>query len=414
MDKICRPCPQKCKSCSNEYYLCSECYPGFRGVSCNLNCNNTCGGDRSCLKDFPYTCNISCQDGVQCQQCPPQCNAPCIYSKGHVNCSSCTKSNTYDSDCKLCPIGCSSCQGPDAYCISCQAGFSGDQCQGICPEGCNEVVTGFKCSKQNNQIICNNGCKPLYYGPDCKPCGSNCVKCDNYGTCRQCKVGFYGETCALTCPSGCGGNDKCSAIQNVLTCAQGCDKGYYGDDCNNTCPAHCYNRQCEQKTGTCLNCDDGYYGDRCDQRCDHCSNDDACFQNNGTCVHGCDDGYYGDACSDTCSFNCYSGQCQRTTGKCFKCVSGHYGNMCYLSCDNIGGTCCNPSTGDCISCFSGYFGKKCQYNCTAFCLGGDGSCAFGDGAITRYLPNPPDCNTIREYTLMISIESLHHKFSVSQ
>ena len=250
-----------------------------------------------------------------------------------------------DQICRPCPRTCKSCigQGPDPYCTSCQAGFSGDQCQGTCPEGCNEVVTGFKCSQQNSRIICNNGCKPLYYGPDCKPCSSSCLACDNLtGTCRQCKVGFYGETCTRTCPSGCGGNDECSVIQNLLTCAHECDTGYYGDDCNNICSTHCYNRECEQKTGTCLSCDSGYYGDRCDQRCDHCSHDDTCFQNNGTCVHGCDDGYYGDACSDTCSINCYSGQCQRQTGKCFKCVSGHYGYMCNLSCPSTGCKCCNP------------------------------------------------------------------------
>ena len=350
-----------------------------------------------------------------------------------------------DNDCNPCPDGCSSCQEPDAYCVSCQPGFNGDQCQDMCPEGCNEVTTGSKCTTQNNQIICVNGCKPLYYDTDCKPCGSKCVTCDNSGICAQCNVGFYGSTCANTCSHTCGGNGECSFIQNILTCNHGCDQGYYGDACNKTCQNNCKNI-CERQTGKCLGCVSGFYGDMCDQRCEHCSNDDTCFQNNGTCVHGCDNGYYGDVCLQTCPSFCSNGECQRQTGKCVSCVStyfsdtcdkrcehcsgdktcfqyngtcvhgcdiGYYGSECNQQCPQMCASDCHRTTGECTSCVPGNYGNNCQLSCSSNCDGpksceqSDGNCTHG--CVTGYLP--PAC-TVSEYSFIIILCRVQNKRSV--
>ena len=345
----CKSCPRKCFTCTNEQN-CTICHSGYTGTVCSDSCPR-------CKKNCPDLC----QDGL------------CTYSHGHVTCNSCANT-TYDSDCKPCPIGCSSCQEPDAYCTSCQAGFSGDQCLDTCPEGCKDMVPGVKCrTENNNQIICKNGCNPLYYGPDCKPCGLNCSVCDNQsGICSQCKHGFYDTSCSSTCPKSCGIDNKCS-VENSgsLICAYGCDQGHHGDGCSELCSANCGNKTCKQQDGHCFSCVDGYYGDKCNQNCTHCSFNNVCIQYNGTCVHGCEYGYHGSKCNLRCPQKCSSEGCNR-------------------------------STGDCVSCEAAFFGNKCQYNCSVHCVG-DRSCAFGNGTCvhgceTGYLA--PNC-TIREYSFLI-------------
>ncbi|XP_062610046.1 multiple epidermal growth factor-like domains protein 11 [Saccostrea cucullata] len=88
-----------------------------------------------------------------------------------------------------------------------------------------------------------------------------------------CKVGSYGENCALVCNDTCIGCDRANGI-----CDSGFHPGWKGKFCDEEC-------------------DLGLHGEDCSMQCGHCLESLPCHAINGSCLHGCAAGYEGFLCN---------------------------------------------------------------------------------------------------------------------
>ncbi|XP_062577678.1 tyrosine-protein kinase receptor Tie-1-like, partial [Saccostrea cucullata] len=131
------------------------------------------------------------------------------------------------------------------------------------------------------------GCPRNHYGSPCRPCLSNCDKCNAIDGSCICQAGYTG-----------------------VNCTDVCSNNTYGANCVYSC-GHCYNDTCNHVTGNCLfgctegwtsskcnqACSSGYYGRDCTQRCSsHCITPYLCERFNGTCIGGCATGWTNDTC----------------------------------------------------------------------------------------------------------------------
>ena len=113
----------------------------------------------------------------------------------------------------------------DGLCL-CRSGYIGDSCNrviGICPRNC----TGHgACDERTATCVCDPG----FTGADCglvdSPCPRDCMgngRCSR-GLC-QCKAGYSGRDCSVTCLNRCSGHGDC--LNGTCYCAA----GWQGDDC---------------------------------------------------------------------------------------------------------------------------------------------------------------------------------------
>ena len=215
---------------------------------------------------------IKCETGYylseqSCNQCPLDC-ADCL---GPSTCTDCV-SGRYGAQCETtCRDACLDCDS-SSKCTECIPGRFGQYCQLYCPLGCIDIV----CNKDTGK--CLEGCRHGYYlnGDDCSRCPENCARCSDRHHCTTCLSGYYGTSCASTCPSNCK-NQVCNKSLGV--CTEGCTDGYFldGNNCV-SCPVQC--ESCADLS-VCIECKTGYWGLQCEHDCPgsclRCANDGQCI-----------------------------------------------------------------------------------------------------------------------------------------
>jgi len=127
--------------------------------------------------------------------------------------------------------------GCGAGVCSCSAGYEGETCNSICPEGTFGLDCAQKCDcyPSNNTQLCHHVtgdcmCQPNFRG----------VQCETY-----CPKGSVDSACNGLC--NCMNDGSCSSDKRRCLCQRGwtgdycekpCSPGFYGKNCTQTCP-HC-------------------------------------------------------------------------------------------------------------------------------------------------------------------------------
>ncbi|XP_052772817.1 uncharacterized protein LOC128211790 isoform X2 [Mya arenaria] len=306
----------------------------------------------------------------------------------------------------------------DNYCFDgCVDTIFGHRCHNPCPGNC------FTCGQAEGRPC--NSCKDTFYDTDnnCnKKCSVGCEddKCNNDGTCSQCKANFEGNACE-TCIQGQYGVDcaKTCLHQNCrCTYHDGCEScktGFYGRNtlCQTTCSKGCLvdvcndNGTCSQckanfEGNTCETCIQGQYGVDCAETCLHqncrCTYHDGC--------ESCKTGFYGKntSCQTTCSKGCLNGVCngngtckcrQEFTGSsCTECIAGNYGEDCNMNCSD-GCTVRNCTrNGTCYQCKAGSYGEQCNDMCSVGC--GNGVCMRNGECTCKVNFNGTKCDMCKD------------------
>ena len=426
------------KTCQLDGHCIEGCLDPLKlGDFCNMTCNLTFPGCKTCrIEGGQFECNDTCSAG--CEICGPPCTK-CQRGLwlGGTECYNCSMRVTYCvacsgvNDCTECQPGyfghkCEKCPGhclefeSETNCSKCETGWQGTKCQcgpnckqngtgvedwcaddGKCTAGCLDGKMADNCQGNCTEYCerCNqdNGkcelCKAGHYDifDQChKKCG-HCMdnKCDiDDGLCvTECKNGYHGPRCNMTCGENCEPNicDKASGE------CEKCKKGYHGKSCENTCNPNC-NGSCIKPTGSCVDCKDGFWGDKCERNCSAGCRMNQCDKV-GECIHGCKEGMFGEFCNKNCSVNCLL-SCDPGSGYCHDCTPSRYGLFCNESCSTNCGprlvgdpVTCQQNSGRCDFCKQGLYGDLCDYNCpktcarpimvmkTTFCVRQDGSCS---------------------------------------
>eukprot|EP00760_Papus_ankaliazontas_P018596 PhM_4_TR17551/c1_g1_i1/m.72348 len=262
----------KC-TCESGYTLedCSMACPGGVRTPCNL---------RGVCKSGVCQCEIGWQ-GMSCDIPCPGGSFPCY---GHGTCNALGRCECYNDDrgrysgqdCTTCLAGyhgadCSDkCVGgeTDDHGCHCYKGWAGASCQIPCPgvrEGnicsghgiCRDGNTNFgTCACDENYFTanCSMFCTPerclqveVKRHAVCHPSSGACV-CRNDVQhwagrfCDECRSGWWGQACSLTCP--CNDHGTCDQNTGVCSCFRGNATGFWGG-------------------ANCDKCADGYVGVRC-------------------------------------------------------------------------------------------------------------------------------------------------------
>nr|XP_022307678.1 receptor-type tyrosine-protein phosphatase gamma-like [Crassostrea virginica] len=169
------PCPRNCLYgvCDIINGDCTGCVAGYKGRTCNEECNNHKYG-LMCKQ----TCG-SCYGGKQCD---------------HVN-GSCTN-------------GCEAGLFGDKCDEECLPGVYGNNCQNKCSMNCGVPES---CDRKFGE--CAGGCQKGWLKP-------NCV--------TKCHSGTYGQDCTQSCGE-CIAKEACHYITGA--CMNGCERGYQGMEC---------------------------------------------------------------------------------------------------------------------------------------------------------------------------------------
>ena len=285
-----------------------------------------------------------------------------------------------------------------------------DKCQ------CFEKYSGVLCDECNAQFAhgkctgpCNITDTVLYYGPRCE---NKCDRTMEHGTCTSdgplCDENFSGPACDVTCDAPCGPNETCENGK----CQ--CKKGYYGDDCSLTCGDPPCNNKGVCTHGVC-SCRDMFKGVHCEVMCKGdvrpCNGHGTCL-GDGSCE--CDAGWEArDDCSCnslvTCNGkgNCTADGCECEPGYLADCdvCEDNYANIegecvpcsgCVNGkCENVDGAakcvCDENFTGDdCSNCDDDFYPHG---TCDTFCDCGDHGTCTPDGKGCTCAPNfaEPDC-----------------------
>ncbi|XP_046578108.1 tyrosine-protein kinase receptor Tie-1-like isoform X2 [Haliotis rubra] len=202
-------CGAKCLSC--DYSVCTECVYGWYGTDCTEECQGCWYG--KCVKE----------DG-RCVQCQP---------------------GYHSNDCNVpCPRGCRASSDGNRYCDrhtercleGCVPGRWGHQCQKLCPGNCDQSAC------HQDAGTCLLGCTHGWFGQLCdKPCPENCLhnRCNLFrGYCGQCKPGYIGEKCGLSCTNCVDNVCTYNELLSSVRCTKGCVRGWSGEDCLTRCSKH--------------------------------------------------------------------------------------------------------------------------------------------------------------------------------
>ena len=338
LDDICKPCPNRCNTCSSprSCFYCTKFYywgPAcqYDCTGCYTSCNRNYGCSSGCDRNY-YQAYAVDKNGYVCLRCPGECQDCtsatecdiCVLGRWgsacKYNCTGCSKEcdkvNGCESRCLSgyyreasengfvcmgCSHACETCSNA-TLCQTCTHGRWGNLCQYNC-SGCSsdcDVVKG-----------CESGCLPRYYrnsDGSCRKCSVNCIEghCDRTnGQCTEgCLSGFGAPRCDQGCPNGC----LTCAQNNASVCMQ-CDFGLFGSTCEQTCSDNCKRvgpgfPVCLMTDGSCLNgCENGHWGKHCSLACEPGCLDDVCNETNGVCLIGCKENYYGDTCVNKCDGN---------------------------------------------------------------------------------------------------------------
>ncbi len=342
-----RNCSMKCSKnclgeiCNNITGYCFQCKDKFYGNFCEYECPNNC---IKCNRENGEC--ITCEKNYylkdeKCIECSNDClNKTCNNITGE--CDKCKDNHRYGKFCEeKCPENCLEkesepiCNRTTGTCEDCKEFFRGPNCSNCIEKHYNLSTCQENCSNYCSNNLCNDEtgkcdeCVKSRYGDFCEKICQNCT--DNgctrvEGYCIQCDNNFYRE-----------GNicDKCP--DNCESCTDGkcdnCKEGFKGEKCHLTCDTGC-ERSCDKLNGECSNCKNGYYGKYCNLTCDGCH--EICIQENGECVdHLCKDQYYNsDKCDKNCSDKCKNNECDLYTGECIYCDNYNWGKECEKYCNN--------------------------------------------------------------------------------
>ena len=424
---------------------CEECIFNYTGLDCDKNCNFNCDlSDKiNCEKDGK--CN-KCKINFYSDNCSLKCNENCLIDSIENNCDKkngkckICKDNFFGDFCeKKCEENCIKCNKENGTCIKCNETYYlnennncikcsdnctnniciengiciscsnynnyGNFCNLTCPIHCNKTIEKeYFCNKTNGD--CNFGCEKNYESSKCDNCingyyldkdNISCIKCSENcesidseicdkknGYCKQCKNGFWNNTCNNQCININLCKDKKCFQENGLCincidsyykdkdkmckkCPEnctyncnlndGCEKCEinFGKWCNLSCPNNCLNNKCDKVKGECFECKNNFYGINCTKNCNNCNNN--CFKQNGECInHLCKNNFYGGLkCENKCNENCING-CDLYNGFCIHCKNKtKFGKNCEFNCDN---DCLEDDRIDCCYVKSNDFEKK--------------------------------------------------------
>ena len=420
-----------CKTCINHYNPNDECKTCLYHYNPNDKCN-------SCINYYDpnnecKTCMNYYNPDDDCKTCLNHYNPDdkCKTCLNHYdiksNCTKCEVNFDESNSCKTCiknyniSNNCTTCNNYfdiETKCQKCLTGYYGEQCDKLCPEGCNTTIENC----DQNRGYCYE-CKDLYYGyPDCqhksqiphcikveediffhrekcikcetkyylsdnecKECSVNCTDklCeDETGKCYSCSsLNVYGDFCEQICSPFCVDDFKNETLcdRDKGTCNYGCKPGNFSNDkcdgcypgfypidkgCNLECSDNCENKMnCDEKDGSCPACNIGFWGKNCTQICSEQCKKRECSHEDGKCLE-CVDGFYKNKTSGdclSCPENCID--CE-DEDKCTSCIEGKYGiNQCKEQCsEHCEGDSCEIEKGKC-NCQSKYFGEKCESIC---------------------------------------------------
>ncbi|WAR16799.1 TENX-like protein, partial [Mya arenaria] len=320
----CDSCPGRCQCCLND--ICGV-YFGY-DQACKDGCKDGYHQAR-CM----WLCSEHCQSCNQMDGCTHQCSANCLGSHCDKCCGLCTDgcmdgftaaacNDKCNSICKACS------QTNSTHCLSCFGGYSGPSCKCLpncqCElnsEACNGCSNGFeieskycKCNKKYcvdylNCRSCLNDSFYTYNGTCCE-CSTNCRngQCVSEDQCLNgCEDGYTGADCADLCIDYDVNCIKCSQVEQFCVI---CESGFSPNTesvCARQCSDTCFNKECDAKTGKCLQgCIRNYYADKCDlvcpSTCASVPNITRC-DNYGRCLHGCIEGYKGVTCNNATTAN---------------------------------------------------------------------------------------------------------------
>ncbi|CAG0906363.1 unnamed protein product, partial [Darwinula stevensoni] len=189
--------------------------------------------------------------------------------------------------------------GPGTGRCVCEKGWTGTNCDELCPDGtygeecegnCSSCVHGM-CLHTTGECLCDPG----FTGETCEDvcpkhrfgflCKRNCT-CKNGGECHHitgecnCLDGWRGAECEEPCPEGtfgfdCRQNCSCDGRCNVTdgeckclpgwvgtSCQEACPEGFFGEQCKNVCECSEGKFQCHHIDG--CTCKLGFQGDNCE------------------------------------------------------------------------------------------------------------------------------------------------------
>ena len=383
---------------------CGECAPGHYGPNCQK-CASDCGSHGHCSDGMQGDGSCVCNPGFIGQTCDncapglgwtPNSSTACRLGPGlisigegiYVACSGHGTLNNVTGQC-TCDANMT---GPGCEVQVCEQDQFGEECSGTCRD----------CAPGQGEC---DGAGTTF--------GTGACRCkDNYSgaECRQCKPGFTGRFCNITCPVGsdlvCSGHGTCVndgiALNNnnqAGTC--NCVPGYSGNDCSienatlKSCLKSSSSASCTGR-GTCQNgnecvCNEGWdAGTLCEEALsgwvkisdgqggasnEHveecpgsannpCSGHGVCSDTGNTKAScSCDEGYSGDACEMCAQGYFFDAQ----GGICTECPGG-----AQIPCNGQG--ICHNTTGlcmcangwsdlsNCTECEDGFWGDRC-YSC---------------------------------------------------
>lgn len=350
-------CDFNCISCSHvSPGVCYQCAEGYTLVG--QNCMACSGNCKTCSSSDLTTCyscysNANLYTNLKTTVCTA-CNSTCLTCStlDHNNCTSCPVGsylNTTENKCyKGCPLNCEQCSN-STVCVTCLSGYTTNT-QGQCVP----CLSNCRMCSSNSPALCLNCGEGFYLsGSTCKPCGPNCLECNQYG-CTTCVSGFY-VTSALTCTPVCNYPCTTCSATNPNVCFS-CLAGFV------------YN----QTTQNCMTTN-------CTQNCQFCSPMQVLV--NGQCV--------------TCQTRVACLRCNTTNlTQCLTCFDGYFLNVNENMCETCPTGCssCSSPT-NCLSCVSGYVSTIQSADSPVYCQ----ACQF---PCKTCFMNPQSCLTCQtNYTL---------------